>query len=108
MDLLLSEEVCWQPGIVTYHSHMESNQSNTVVDKPRLLTRSVCISLVDSVRLTPRSSTLTSVKLEASDLNGPLLLEQTCHLTEQGYDELETAESLVDGSNNGVVKSFDK
>ena len=48
-DLLLSEGVCWQLGIVTYHSDVESNQSNTVVDKPTLLTRSVRISLVDSV-----------------------------------------------------------
>ena len=103
-DLLLSERVCWQLGIVTYHSHVESNQSNTGVDKPTLLTCSVRISLVDSVRLAPRSSTLTSVKLEASDLSRPLLLEQTCHLAEQGYDGLEVAESLVDGSNDGVVK----
>ena len=44
------------------------------------------------------------MKLEASDLSGPLLLEQTCHLAEQGYDGLEVAESLVDSSNDGVVK----
>ena len=48
-DLLLSEGVSWQLGIVTYHSHVESNQSNTVLDKPTLLTHSVRISLVDSV-----------------------------------------------------------
>ena len=47
---------------------------------------------------------MTSVKLEASDLSGPLLLEQTCHLAEQGHDGLEVAELLVDGSNDGVVK----
>ena len=103
-DLLLSEGVCWQLGIVTYHSDMESNQSNTVVDKPTLLTHSVRISLVDSVQLAPRSSTLTSVKLEAGDFSGPLLLEQTCHLAEQGYDGLEVAESLVHSSNDGIVK----
>ena len=101
-DLLLSEGVCWQLGIVTCHLHVESNRSNAVVDKPTLLIRSIRISLVDSVRLAPHSSTLTSVKLEASDLSGPLLLEQTCHLAEQGYDGLEVAKSLVDGSNDGV------
>ena len=36
-DLLLSEEVCWQPGIVTYHSHMESNpgRSRTAMTFPK-------------------------------------------------------------------------
>ena len=66
--------------------------------------RSVHISLVDSVRLAPRSITLAPVKLESTDLSGPLLLEQTCHLAEQGYDELEVCESLVDNSEDGIVK----
>ena len=103
-DLLLSEGVCWQLGIVTYHSQVESNRSSTTMDSPTLSARSVCISLVDSVRLAPCSSTLVSAKLETCDLSGPLLLEQTCHLAEQGYDGLEVGELLVDGSKDRVVK----
>ena len=102
--LLLSEGVCSQLGIVTYHSQVGSNQLSTTMDKPTSSTCSVRISLVDSVRLVPRSSTLASVKLEICDLTGTLLLEQTCHLAEQGYDGLEVSESLVDGSTDGVVK----
>ena len=41
-DLLLSEGVCWQLGIVTYHSQVESNQSNTVLDKPMYLVNPQC------------------------------------------------------------------
>ena len=77
-DLLLSEGVCSQLAIVTYHSQVQSNQSNTTVDKLTSSACSVRISLVDSVRLAPRSSTLASVKLDTCDLTGPLLLEQTC------------------------------
>ena len=102
--LLLSEGVCSQLGIVTYHSQVGSNQSSTTMDKPTSSTCSVRISLVDSVRLVPCSSTLASVKLDTCDLTGTLLLEQTCHLAEQGYDGLEVSESLVDGSTDGVVK----
>ena len=32
------------------------------------------------------------------------MLEQTCQLAEQGYNGVEVGESLVNGSNNGVVK----
>lgn len=48
-DDLLSEEVCSQLDIVPYHSQVDSNQSNTTVDKPTLSPHSTHISLVDSV-----------------------------------------------------------
>ena len=79
-DLLLSEGSMLSTGIVTYHSLVESNQSSMAVDMPTVSGCSVHISLVDSVRLAPRSNTLASVKLETCDPSGPLLLEQTCHL----------------------------
>ena len=47
--LLMSEGVCSQLGIVTYHSQVGSNQLSTTMDKPTSSTCSVCISLVDSV-----------------------------------------------------------
>ena len=103
-DLLLSEGVCCQLGIVMYHSSVEGNQSSMAVDMPTVSARSVRISLVDSVRLAPHSNTLASVKLETCDLSGPLLLEQTCHLQEQGYEGLEVSESLVDASKDGIVR----
>ena len=103
-DLLLSEGVCSQLGIVTYHAQVGGNQSNTTVDTSTSSARSVRISLVDSLRLAPRSSTLASVKLDTCGLTGPLLLEQTCHLAEDGYDGLEVGESLVNATSDGVVK----
>ena len=79
-NLLLSEGMCSQLGIMTYHSQVGRNQSTTTVDMPTSSAHGVCISLVESLQLAPQSSTLASVKLDTCDLTGPSLLEQTCHL----------------------------
>ena len=84
-DPLLSEGVCHQLGIVTYHPQVNANKPNhNPADEPLLSTLSVRIQLVESVCLTPRSSTFVSVKLENCNINGPLLLEQTDDLTNSG------------------------
>ena len=103
-DLLLSEGVCSQLGIVTYHSKVGRTQSSTTVDTPTSSACSVRISLVESLRLAPCSSTLASVKLDTCGLTRPLLLEQTCHLAEHGFDGLEVGKSLVNGATDGVAK----
>ena len=87
--------MCSQLGIVTYHAQVGGNQSNITVDTSTSSVRSVRISLVDSMRLAPRSITLASVKLDTCGLTEPLLLEQTCHLAEDGYDGLEGETALV-------------
>ena len=71
-DLMLSEGVCRQLGIVEYHPQVENSKSNcdTPVEAPPS-TLSVWIQLVQSVRLAACSSTLVSVKLENYDFRGP-------------------------------------
>ena len=104
-SLLLSEGVCRQLGIVTYHPQVNANKPNcNPADEPLLSALSVHIQLVESVRLTPCSSTFVSVKLENGDINGLLLLEQTDDLTNGGYDELEVGESLVHCTDDGFTK----
>ena len=95
-DILLSEGVCQQLGIMEYHPPVENNKPNyvTPVEAPPS-TLSVRIHLVQSVRLAAHSSTLVSVKLENHDFRGPLLLEQADELTKDGYSGLEVGESLV-------------
>ena len=104
-DLLLSEGVCRQLGIVEYHPQVEANKRNcdAPVEAPPS-TLSVWIQLVQSVWLAARSSTLVSVKLENHDLRGPLLLEQTDELTKSGYNGLEVGESLVHCDAAGLTK----
>ena len=64
----------------------------------------VRIQLLQSVRLTPHSSTLVAVPLDSTKLSSPLLLEQTDDLTKSGYKELEVGESLVHCSTTGATK----
>jgi len=58
-DLLLSESVCHQLGIVEYHPQVDADKPNhnTEVEPPPSAL-SVWIQLVQSVRLAPRSGTL--------------------------------------------------
>ena len=104
-DLLLSEGVCRQLGIVEYHPQVDANKPNddaAVEASPSTL--GVRIQLVQSVRLAPRSSTLVSVKLENHDLMSALLLEQTDDLSKDGYYEVEVGESLVHCNAAGLTK----
>ena len=95
-DLLLSEGVCHQLGIVEYHPQVDASKPNgdgEVEAPPSAL--SVRIQLLQSLRLAPRSSTLVAVKLDGHELSGPILLEQTDDLSKSGFNELEVGESLV-------------
>ena len=76
-DLLLSEGVCRQLGIVEYHPQVDANKPNRDPEvEPPPSALSVRIQLVQSVRLTTRSGTLVSVKLENHEVSGPLLLNK--------------------------------
>ena len=89
-DLLLSEGVCHQLGIVEYHPQVDASKPNCdaeVEAPPSVL--SVRIQLLQCIRLAPRSSTLVAVKLDNHKLSGPLLLEKTNDLSKSGFSELE-------------------
>ena len=53
--------------------------------------------------MTPRSTGLVLAQLENCELDGPLILEQTCHLNENGRDGLQLGETLVCGNASGFV-----
>ena len=42
-------------------------------------------------------------QLDSYELDGPLLLEQTCHLDDKGHDGLQLGETLVCSDANGFV-----
>ena len=80
-DLLLSEGVCRHLGIVMYHPSIrnkEVKQDNEIHSSAR----SVRVSLVDSVRLTPCKETLVTVKVDSQGLKGPLQLEPADHVVD--------------------------
>ena len=61
------------------------------------------IKLVKAVRMAPRSSGLVLAQLDSSDVDGPLLLEQTSYFDKEGHDGLLLGETLVCKAANGLV-----
>ena len=101
-DLLLSEGVCRQLDIITYHPHVGAPPVTTsVTEQP--LTHSVHIKLVKSLRMAPRSSGLVLVQLDNIEVHGLLLLEQTSYFDKTGHDGLLLGETLVSKDANGFV-----
>ena len=64
---------------------------------------STYIKLVKSVRMVPRSSGLVLAQLNNSEIDGPLLFEQTSYFDRTGQDELLLGETLVSKDANGFV-----
>ena len=96
--LLLSEGVCRQLGMVTYHSHVvvrgEQDHTRHAAQKEAAQVPVVRVRLVNSVRLLPLQSMMTTVELEKGpELDGPLLLEPTHRFSEA--EELQFGSSLV-------------
>jgi len=84
-DLLLSEGVCRQLGIFTYHPHVGVPPiTASVAEQP--LMRSVRIKLMKSVRMAPRSSGVVLAQLDNSEVDGPLFLEQTSYFDKTGHE----------------------
>ena len=73
-DLLLSEGVCCHLGIITYHP--VSRQTTGWNGTPHPFARSVCVSLVSSVRLAPCKETLVTVQVDSQDLKVHCCLSQ--------------------------------
>ena len=78
-QLLLSEIVCRQLGIVTYHPKVEvwhgGHQSNNSMSHPAAAVPVVRIKLVQVVRCLPQQTALAKVKIENGMGNKPMLLE---------------------------------
>ena len=101
--LLLSEGVCRQLGMVTYHSRVvaRGEQGHSCHEGQNEAARVpvVRVRLVDSVRLLPLQSMMATVELKKSqELDGPLLLEPTHRFSEAGG--LQFGSSLVYPSKN--------
>ena len=99
--LLLSEGVCRQLGMVTFHSHVvgrgEQDHTCHAGQKEVPLVR---VRLADSVCLLPLQSMMTTVELEKGqeELSGPLLLKPTHCFSEA--EELQFGSSLVYSTEN--------
>jgi hypothetical protein len=86
-QLLLSEGLCRQLGVVTYHGEIEREASQ---QKDSAQIPIVRVKLVDSLRLLPKQSALARVELEDSrDVCGPVLMEANQELVEAGEIQLE-------------------
>ena len=64
-QLLLSEGVCRQLGLVTYHPSLVSRRVPKLKEEAALVP-SIRVSLVQSVKLAPSQSVLVPVRLESS------------------------------------------
>ena len=90
--LLLSEGLCRQLGVVTYHGDVQTQDKSDNKDSAKIPV--VRVKLVESLRLLPRQSALIRVELEDSrDLGGPILLESNQELVEA--EEIQLESSLV-------------
>ena len=76
-QLLLSEGVCRQLGIVTYHQDVSATQKDRHTDKEKEGVRAVTqVNMVRTIYLLPHQSMAVPVKIKSSDGNeGPLLVE---------------------------------
>ena len=90
--LLLSEGVCHQLGIISYHPSVYPpplTPAQTAGPDQDTKVPAVRVQLVQTVRLPPLSATVTTVQLQDMVLHGPLLFESSCS------EDLEFADSLV-------------
>ena len=95
--LLLSEGVCRQLGIVTYHPDVDASQPQAQ-EVATVRVPAVKVQLVQSVKLPPRpdQSIIANVSWERGSLEGPLLLEANPSL--QLSRNVHVADVLVSGA----------
>ena len=76
-QLLLSEGVCRQLGIVSYHPSVLAKKRSTATEKSPVRVPMVRVSLLESVSVPPQRCITAKAKLEGGEgLEGPVLLEQ--------------------------------
>ena len=94
--LLLSEGVCRQLGIVSYHPSLSTDPAREVSTVAQM--QSVRVRLVQAVRVPPLRSAIVQLAVEGGEgLDGPVLLEPTPQFTGAGCTGLCSSETLVEG-----------
>ena len=113
--LLLSEGVCRQMGIISYHPEVKPHKSSRVdfpepepkpqneENLPKCQVPTVRIQLVQSIKLPPNQTVMAEVKLsDGVTGNGPMLLEPD--LTVCRERGVQVADSVVVPSENGIAR----
>ncbi len=114
--LLLSEGVCRQMGIISYHPEVQPRglsisgspgpvpeEQNAQTSSPKCQVPTVRIQLVQSIKLPPKQTVMVDVKL-SDDVtgNGPLLVEPDLVVCcERG---MQVADSVVVPSEDGIAR----
>ena len=100
--LLLSEGVCRQLQIITYHPSIETQLSEKKAT-PEVTT--VCVRLVGSARLPPQQTTLVSVQVEGHcSPENPMLVEPAMSFSDGEGEGLYFSDSLVTVSTDGCAQ----
>ena len=104
-QLLLSEGVCNQLGIVTYHHGVRpGNMQPTTphaTNNTEAIVPMVRVNLLQSVKLPPQSSTVVQVKVTETLGNSPLLLEESNEVRDEFGIRIEDA--LLQPTEDGVA-----
>ena len=101
-SLLLSEGVCRQLGIVSYHPSLGIESAEAAPTTTQLHT--VRVRLVNSVRIPPLQSAVVQLEAEhRTKLDGPVLLEHNYSLSKVGTDGMQFGDTVVEGM-SGVAQ----
>ncbi|XP_064398966.1 uncharacterized protein LOC135345475 [Halichondria panicea] len=93
-QLLLSEGVCCQLGIVSYHPSVENKKRGTAKEKPPVRVPVVRVKLVESLSVPPLRCVPARVELEGEEgLQGPFVVED---LDLDSPQPIQLADSLFD------------
>ena len=87
-DLLLSERLCRQLGIVKYHPKV----SATIAGGEECSAKSVRVNLIASVCIPPRASAITTAELYNCDLRGSFLFHP---VKVDDFSELQLDDSFI-------------
>ena len=102
-SLLLSEGVCCQLGIITYHPSLEVQQPTNQRTTARV--PGVSVRLVKSMRLAPQQTAMVTVRIDGDYRAGePLLVEPNRKFISDDGSELHFGDSLVSVSEDGCAQ----
>ena len=98
-QLLLSEGVCRQLGIVTYHDEVGKYKAGRKQEQRKAMVPAVSVSTVKTIHVLPHQSIVAQVGVPPS--TGPLLLEHDCTLEESTGLQLE--DTLIHTNKQGLA-----
>ena len=98
-QLLLSEGVCRQLGIVTYHDEVGKCKADRKQEQRKAIVPAVSVSTVKTIHVLPHQSIAAEVGVPPS--TGPLLLEHDCTLEESTGLQLE--DTLIHPNKQGLA-----